>query len=139
MKFKLKKVVILGTMALVITINPSFSSYLTSLAYASYPSRQSSLSNDAQRPEDELNRLLGASSDQEVYDALLEGQSLVDIAERNGQDPDRVIQLQIAQLQEQLQKRLNEGSLTPEAYELQLQELPDLISDSARTPYTILG
>jgi hypothetical protein len=139
MKFKLKKVVILGTMALVITINPSMSGYLTSLAYAAHPSKQSSLSNDAERPEDELNSLLGASSDQEVYDALLEGKSLADIAESHGQDADRVVRLQVAQLQEQLQKRLNEGSITREAYELQLQELPDLVADSARTGYTILS
>lgn len=139
MKFKLKKVVILGTMALVITINPSMSGYLTSLAYAAHPSKQSSLSNDAERPEDELNGLLGASSDQEVYDALLEGKSLADIAESHGQDADRVVRLQVAQLQEQLQKRLNEGSITREAYELQLQELPDLVADSARTGYTILS
>lgn len=139
MKLKLKKVVILGTMALVITINPSFSSYLTTLAYAAHPSKQSSLSNDAERPEDELNGLLGASSDQEVYDALLEGQSLTDIAELNGQDADRVIQLQITQLQEQLRQRLKEGSLTREAYELQLQELPELVANSAQTRYTILS
>ncbi|MGG3454496.1 MULTISPECIES: hypothetical protein [Paenibacillus] len=139
MKFKLKKVVILGTMALVITINPSMSGYLTSLAYAAHPSKQSSTSNHTERPEDELNGLLGAASDKDVYDALLEGESLADIAESHGQDADRVVRLQVAQLQEQLQKRLNEGSLTQEAYELQLQELPELVAQSARTRYTILG
>ncbi|MBW4838119.1 MAG: hypothetical protein KZY74_01880 [Paenibacillaceae bacterium] len=139
MKFKLKKVVILGTMALVITINPSMSGYLTSLAYAAHPSKQSSTSNHAEHPEDELNGLLGAASDKEVYDALLEGESLADIAESHGQDADPVIRLQVAQLQEQLQKRLKEGSLTQEAYELQLQELPEIVADSARTRYTILG
>ncbi|MNW42806.1 hypothetical protein D3C74_199890 [compost metagenome] len=70
---------------------------------------------------------------------MLEGESLADIAESRGQDADRVIRLQVAQLQEQLQKRLNEGSLTQEAYELQLQELPELVAQSARTRYTILG
>lgn len=139
MKFKLKKVVILGTMALVITINPSMSSFVTSLTYAAPPSKQSSLSNKAERPEDELNRVLGASSDREVYDALLEGQSLADIAESHGQDANQVVQLQIAQLQEQLQKRLDEGSITREVYELQLQELPELVAESAKTRYTILG
>ncbi len=139
MKFKLKKVVILGTMALVITINPSMSSFVTSLTYAAPPSKQSSLSNKAERPEDELNRVLGASSDREVYDALLEGQSLADIAESRGQDANQVVQLQIAQLQEQLQKRLDEGSITREIYELQLQELPELVAESAKTRYTILG
>ncbi|MEC2342922.1 hypothetical protein P9H28_02225 [Paenibacillus barengoltzii] len=139
MKFKLKKVVILGTMALVITINPSMSSFVTSLSYAAHPSKQSNQSNKAERQEDELNRVLGASSDREVYDALLEGQSLAEIAESHGQDANLVIQLQIAQLQEQLQKRLDDGSITREVYELQLQELPELVAESAKTRYTILG
>jgi len=83
--------------------------------------------------------VLGASSDREVYEALLEGQSLAEIAESHGQDANQVVQLQIAQLQEQLQKRLDDGSITREVYELQLQELPELVAESAKTRYTILG
>lgn len=139
MKLKLKKVVIIGTMAFVITINPSLSGFLTSLAFAANPSRLSSLSNTAELPQDELAELLGMSSDKEVYDALLEGQSLADIAETHGQDADSVVQLQMEQLQEQLLQRRSQGYLTQEAYEQQLRELPDIIADSVHGKYTILG
>ncbi|MGG6309471.1 hypothetical protein [Paenibacillus macerans] len=139
MKFKLKKVVIIGTMALVISINPNFYGYLTSLAYAGGPSRQSSLSNAAERPDEELNALLGKASDKEVYDALLEGQSLAEMAESSGQNANRIVRLQVQQLQEQLLQRLNDGHLSREAYERQLQELPDIVAASVENRYTIIG
>lgn len=135
---KLKKVVIVGTMAVVITINPSLSGYLASVAFAAHASKASSLSITTLSPKSELNNALGVSSDKEVYDALLEGQSLADIAEARGQDADSVIGLQIKELQEQLQQRLEQGNLTQEAYEQQLREIPELIAGSVHSKYRIL-
>ncbi|RRJ63529.1 hypothetical protein EHV15_11780 [Paenibacillus oralis] len=135
---KLKKVVIVGTIAVVITINPSLSGYLTSIAFAAHASKASSLSTATLSPQSELNNVLGVSSDKEVYDALLEGQSLADIAEAHGQNADSVIGLQIKEMQEQLQQRLEQGSLTQEAYEQQLREIPELIAGSVHSQYNIL-
>ncbi|MCM3701720.1 hypothetical protein [Paenibacillus macerans] len=134
---KLKKVVIVGTMAVVITITPSLSGYLASIAYAAQASKASSLSTATLSPQNELNDVLG-SSDKEIYDALLEGRSLADIAEAHGQDADSVIDLQVKEMQEQLRQRLEQGSLTQEAYELQIRELPELISGSVHSKYRIL-
>lgn len=136
-QFTLKKVVIIGTMALVIIINPQFSGYLTSLAYIANSSKESSLAHSSGQEESELDRLLGISSEQEVYDALLEGQSLAELAEANGQLPQQVVDLQVKQLQEQLLQRVNEGTLTQEAYELQVSELPELLANSVYGNYTI--
>ena len=82
--------------------------------------------------------MLGVSSDKEIYDSLLEGRSLADIAEAHGQDADSVIALQVKEMQEQLRQRLEQGSLTQEAYEQQLRELPELISGSVHSKYRIL-
>ncbi|WP_018751686.1 hypothetical protein [Paenibacillus sanguinis] len=136
-QFTLKKVVIIGTMALVIIINPNFTGYLTSLAYIANSSKEPSLSEPAGHEDNELDRLLGVSSEREVYDALLEGQSLAVLAEANGQPPQHVVDLQVKQLQAQLLQRVNDGSLTQEAYELQMRELPDLLASSVYGKYTI--
>ena len=138
-QFTLKKVVIIGTMALVIIINPHFSGYLTSLAYIANSSKESSLAKPAGHEDNELNSLLGVSSEQEVADALLAGQSLAELAEANGQPPQQVVELQVKQMQVQLLQRVNEGTLTQEAYELQLQELPDLLASSVYGKYPING
>lgn len=135
---KLKKVVIVGTMAVVITITPSLSGYLASIAFAAQASKASSLSTATLSPQSELNDVLGVSSDKEIYDSLLEGRSLADIAEAHDQDADSVIALQVKEMQEQLRQRLEQGSLTQEAYEQQLRELPELISGSVHSKYRIL-
>lgn len=135
---KLKKVVIVGTMAVVITITPSLSGYPASIAFAAQASKASSLSTATLSPQSELNDVLGVSSDKEIYDSLLEGRSLADIAEAHGQDADSVIALQVKEMQEQLRQRLEQGSLTQEAYEQQLRELPELISGSVHSKYRIL-
>ncbi|MFD1175519.1 hypothetical protein ACFQ3W_04280 [Paenibacillus puldeungensis] len=137
---KIKQVIIVGTMAFVITLSPSLSGYLSSLAYAANPSKPTSFSSPdkTENPRDELNSLLGMSSDQEVYEALLEGQSLADIAESHEQDADRVIDLQVDQMKELLMQRVLQGSLSQEAYEEQVRELPELIANSVHTRYAAI-
>jgi len=74
---------------------------------------------------------LGAASEEEVRDALYEGTSLSRFAAERGQDVQAVIDLQIAQLTEQLDARLAAGSIDSNAYAAMLAEIPDLVASSA--------
>jgi hypothetical protein len=80
---------------------------------------------------DPYHNALGAASDEEVYDALYNGQTLADFAAGHGQDPKRIIELQTAELAKQLDDRLVSGSLSPEAYLSHKAELSDIITRSA--------
>jgi len=86
---------------------------------------------DAARRTDPWLGMLGAESEDEVYDALYEGRSLAEIAQANGTDIEPVIDHQIYELSRQLNERLAAGSITPETYLAQLLELEDIVTRSA--------
>lgn len=79
---------------------------------------------------DPLLHALGAASDEEVYYSLYDGKSLADIAAANNADVQNVIDLQIAELTEQLDARLANGSLSREAYLAHKSEVADIIERS---------
>jgi len=98
--------------------------------------RQAAEEQEADPSSDPWIDLLGASSEDEVYDALYAGQSLAAIAEANGTDVQHVIDHQIGQLSGQLSERLAAGSITPEMYVAQLIELEDIVTRSAHGKQT---
>ncbi|WP_442601964.1 hypothetical protein [Paenibacillus sp. KN14-4R] len=73
---------------------------------------------------------LGASSDEDIYDALYDGKTLADIAAGNNQDVQSIINLQVAEMTAQLDERLASGSITPTVYHAQKSELSSIITDS---------
>jgi hypothetical protein len=80
---------------------------------------------------DDLIEVLGVSSDEEIYDALYSGKSLAEIASANHMDVQNVIDLQIAQLTEQLNTRLASGNLSFDQYQAHKSELMEIITKSA--------
>lgn len=95
-------------------------------------------SDTAAASEDDFLRVLGASSEDEVYEQLQNGLSLAAIASRNEGSLDELIQLQMAQMQELLQDRLLNGQISFTEYEAQLGELKALLTESAQTEYFTL-
>lgn len=134
----IKQVIIVGTMAFVITLGPSLSGYLSGTDTALNQPKQTDLSNDTKENGiDPLVEALGLTDEEAVYEELLEGHSLADIAEANHKDVSQIIELQVSQLQEQLLIRFSEGNLTQEQYEQQVNELPDIITDSVHRQYAL--
>lgn len=80
--------------------------------------------------KNDLLHLLGLASEEDIYNAQYNGQSLADIAQANHVDVQKVIDLQLAELTEQLNERLSCGSITPEQYQAHHAELPEIIMRS---------
>ncbi|OCT15847.1 hypothetical protein A8709_09475 [Paenibacillus pectinilyticus] len=80
--------------------------------------------------KEDLLHVLKLSSEEDIYQAQYNGYSLADIAKANQVDVQKVIELQLAELTEQLQVRLYNGSITPEQYLAQRAELPEIIIKS---------
>ncbi|ETT48068.1 hypothetical protein MKZ07_25200 [Paenibacillus sp. FSL P4-0338] len=82
---------------------------------------------------DALN--LNPTSDEELYDALYDGKSLRNIAEENGGNVTRVINLQVKQLTQQLEARLASGSITLQQFNAQKAELREIVAQSVETSF----
>ncbi|SDO72334.1 hypothetical protein SAMN04487897_12067 [Paenibacillus sp. yr247] len=80
--------------------------------------------------KEDLLHVLGLSSEEDIYNAQYNGQSLADIAKANKVDVQKVIELQLSELTEQLNARLSSGSITSEQYQAQREELPEIIIKS---------
>lgn len=81
--------------------------------------------------EDAFLQLLGASSEEEVRDALYNGRSLAEIAAGNGRDAQALIDAQVGELKAQWRERLLSGSITLEQYRAYEAEAASLVADSA--------
>lgn len=79
--------------------------------------------------------VLNQPTDEDLYEAIYDGKSLQDIASEQGQDIEAVIDLQVAQLTDQLDSRLAAGSITTEQYAAYKAELRDIVSDSVHTSF----
>ncbi|WP_342476688.1 hypothetical protein NYE24_22055 [Paenibacillus sp. FSL H7-0350] len=82
---------------------------------------------------DALN--LNPTSDEELYDALYDGKSLRNIAEENGGNVTRVVNLQVKQLTQQLEARLASGSITLQQFNAQRAELREIVAQSVETSF----
>ncbi|OMF98249.1 hypothetical protein BK147_10345 [Paenibacillus sp. FSL R7-0337] len=82
---------------------------------------------------DALN--LNPTSDEELYDALYDGKSLRNIAEENGGNVTRVINLQVKQLTQQLEARLASGGITLQQFNAQRAELREIVAQSVETSF----
>ncbi|MEF2966419.1 hypothetical protein V3851_11315 [Paenibacillus sp. M1] len=137
----IKRIVIVGTMACVITVIPGISGHISATVYAAAaaPTGLSSLDKTKPSDSDRLTETLGLNSDKELYDALLDGQSLAEIAAAHHKEVDPAIAMQTEQLQQQLTRRYADGQLSEAAYRQQMAEAAEIISASAHRPYKILG
>lgn len=135
-----KRIIISGTIAVVVTISTGLHS---EKIYASPLVKLISINLDKINPQlkksqaqadlpagDPLHAALGTASDEELYQAVYSGQSLAQIASANQGDVQQVIDLQLAELTQQLDERLAAGSLTQEQYEAQKAELPAIVASS---------
>lgn len=132
----IKNIIIMSTMALVISLSSGVSGYRVS-AQVLHPYGQEERNVDGSGGEDPLLASLGVKDDKKLYDQLLEGQSLADIATENQASIDDALQVQTTQLQGQIIKRYQEGQISLEQLKLQLQEAEEIIANSAFTRYSI--
>lgn len=134
-----KQILMASTIAIAITISSVMWNDETSTSSLMSPmdksdtynkSEESNLSLYHTSAKEDLIEVLGVTSDEDIYDALFEGKSLADIAIDNQMDIKQVINLQTAELTEQLDLRLASGSISPEVYEAQKSELTAIITHS---------
>jgi hypothetical protein len=136
-----KRIIIVSTMAIVITISAGLSSENASANTSTVPFGKSGdynkikeisspTTNANTTKKEDLTQVLGLTSNQELYDALYSGNSLAAIAEKNNVAIQNVIDLQVAEMTAQLDSRLASGSISPITYLLQKLELPDIVSKS---------
>jgi hypothetical protein len=119
-----KRSIIVGTMVVAMTLGGSLWSNKIST------SSITETHNAAAAVKDDLLQILKVSSNEEIYNAIYDGKSLADIANHNQVDVNNVVNLQVAQLTEQLDLRLASGNLTLQQYEEQKSELRDIITRS---------
>jgi hypothetical protein len=119
-----KRIIIVGTMVVAMTLGGS------SLSNKVSASSITESHNATTAVKDDLLQILKVSSNEEIYNAIYDGKSLADIANDNQVDVNNVVDLQVAQLTEQLDLRLASGSLTLQQYEAQKSELRDIITSS---------
>ncbi|WP_375104534.1 hypothetical protein ACDZ28_09695 [Paenibacillus sp. RS8] len=126
----IKRVIIVGTVVIVMSFGNAWSS-LT--ANASSPAQWSTVK--AADKDELLLKALNKPTDEDLYDALYDGKSLQDIAIEQNTDIEDVINLQVAQLTEQLDSRLASGSITAEQYAAHKAELRDIVTESVLTSF----
>ncbi|AIQ33432.1 MULTISPECIES: hypothetical protein [Paenibacillus] len=126
----IKRVIIVGTVVIVMSFGNAWSS-LT--ANASSPAQWSTVK--AADKDELLLKALNQPTDEDLYDALYDGKSLQDIAIEQNTDIEDVINLQVAQLTEQLDSRLASGSITAEQYAAHKAELRDIVTESVLTSF----
>jgi hypothetical protein len=119
-----KRSLIIGTMVVAMTLGGS--TWSNKVSASSITETHSATA----AVKDDLSQILKVSSDEEIYNAIYDGKSLADIANHNQVDVNNVVNLQVAQLTEQLDLRLASGNLTLQQYEEQKSELRDIITRS---------
>ncbi|WP_322924028.1 hypothetical protein [Paenibacillus campi] len=108
-------------------------------ANAQSVAKTSNGSSVVRQQQDRFLSTIGANSDEDVYDELYGGGSLADTARRNHKNPQAIIDLQVAQMNEMLTQRLIDGMITPDTYRAQKDELTELITKSVygQHPYNL--
>ncbi len=126
-----KRMLVICTLLLALSMGQSSTWGSRANAAALAPERALQVQdNEASKDDDDLLRTLGISSDEQLYDALYNGQTLADIAQAHNQDAQAIVDLQVAQLTEQLDQRLANNSITPEQYQAHKAELTQVVAKS---------
>jgi len=127
-----KQIIIAGTIAIVISISTVFQNEEANASLGLPGQADAVHTRDSSRPETgaSLQHVLGGLSEEEIHDALYNGRTLADLAEEQRVDVEDVIDLQVAELSEQLTSRLTSGSITTEQYETHQAELREMITRS---------
>ncbi|AOZ92600.1 hypothetical protein [Paenibacillus crassostreae] len=120
----MKKIIIIGTFVIAITVSGAFGSSLVSANPVLKPL------NIVAPAQDDLLHILKLSSDEELYTALYHGDTLADLAKKNGVDIQKVINLQVSELTAQLDLRYAKESITLEQYKEQKSELIEMVTKS---------
>lgn len=125
-----KRIIIICTLLMALSIGQSSTWGSRANAAAFAPARASQVQDDDASKDDELLETLGVSSEEQLYDALYNGQTLADIALANKRDAQSVVDLQVAQLTKQLDQRLANKSITLEQYQAHKAELTQVVAKS---------
>lgn len=127
-----KQIIIAGTIAIVISISSVFQNEEANATLGLPGQADAVHTRDSSRPEagTDLQHVLGGLSDEDIHDALYNGRTLADLAQEQNVDVQQVIDLQVAELSQQLESRLTSGSITFEQYESHQAELREMITKS---------
>lgn len=120
----MKKIVLVGTMVFAITVSGVSWTTHVSASPITLP-----LITTVPVKEDLLH-VLNLSSDEELYNALYEGNTLAEVAHDHNVDVQKIINLQVTELTAQIELRYASGNLTPQQYEEQKAEVRDIITKS---------
>ncbi|AHM64007.1 hypothetical protein ACT3XG_01455 [Paenibacillus polymyxa] len=125
-----KRMLVICTLLLALSIGQSSTWGSRANAAALAPERALHVQDNEASKDDDLLKALGISSDEQLYDALYNGQTLADIAQTHNQDAQAIVDLQVAQLTEQLDQRLANKSITLEQYQAHKAELTQVVAKS---------
>ncbi|MGY5484025.1 hypothetical protein [Paenibacillus sp. ALE2] len=125
-----KRMLVICTLLLALSIGQSSTWGGRANAAALAPERALHVQDNEASKDDDLLKALGISSDEQLYDALYNGQTLADIAQTHNQDAQAIVDLQVAQLTEQLDQRLANKSITLEQYQAHKAELTQVVAKS---------
>lgn len=134
-----KQWIMIGTIVIMITLNggPGRDGVRTAEAASVtfFDTSSQADSEDAAAAElakfsNPLDQAIGEEADSVIYDALLQGKTLADVAYDHGADVDSLIRHQVAQLTVQLDERLAAGSISDEVYAAQRGELYEIVARS---------
>jgi hypothetical protein len=134
-----KQWIMIGTIVIMITLNggpgkdglrTAEAATLTFLGTTSQAESEEAISVELEDSSNPLALAIGEEADSVIYDALLEGKTLADVAYDHGADVDSLISHQVAQLTTQLDQRLAGGSISEEVYAAQREELYDIVAKS---------
>jgi hypothetical protein len=128
-----KQMIMIGTLAFALTLG-SFTGNSVSRAGAATDLLNLTDSADPDTStsnEDEFLESLGVSSDEQVYESLLQGVSLAELAASRNKDVEALVQLQMNEMTAQLDARLAQGHISISEYEAQRSELKDILTRSA--------
>ncbi len=130
----IRRMIMVGTIAFAITLNSGLWSHTANanqtLTLEELEAHRMLDTNHYHPVDDELHKLLGFSSDEELYEATYNYQTLAEIAAIQDVDVQKIIDLQSSQLMVQLDMRLAKGQLTLHEYSVLTTEVPDMIRNS---------
>ncbi len=134
-----KQWIMIGTIVIMITLNggpgrdgirSAEAASVTFLDISGQADSEDAAAAELAKGSDPLAQAIGEEADSVIYDALLEGKTLADVAYDHGADVDSLIRHQVAQLTVQLDERLAAGSISEEVYAAQRGELYDIVARS---------